>query len=68
LTCHAGTWLHKPTRYGYAWYLKGSSRRLASGPALKVKGSLRGRQVLCKVTGSNGTGSTTIPSKAIRAR
>jgi hypothetical protein len=68
LTCHAGTWLNKPTRYGYAWYVKGSNKKLASSSTLKVKASLRGRQVICKVTGSNATGSTTIPSKPLHAR
>jgi hypothetical protein len=67
LTCHAGTWANNPTSRSYGWYVKGHSKKLASSPKLKVQGSVRGHQVLCRVTARNTAGSKTASSRAIRA-
>jgi hypothetical protein len=67
LTCHAGTWANNPTSRSYGWYVKGHSKQLASSPKLKVERSLRGHQVLCRVTTRNTAGSKTASSRAIRA-
>jgi hypothetical protein len=40
----------------------------ASGRKLKVRRSLRGRKVACRVTATNAAGSTTASSEAVRAR
>lgn len=68
LTCHAGTWSQKPTSRRYRWYVKGHSRSVAAGHKLDVRRSLRGRQVVCRVTAHNAAGSGTASSRAIRAR
>src|SRR4051794_31614470 len=31
LTCHAGTWSHTPTSRRYQWFVKGRSKKVASG-------------------------------------
>lgn len=67
LTCHAGTWANQPTSRSYAWYVKGHSKKLASSSKLKVGRSLRGRQVVCRVTARNAAGSRTASSRPIRA-
>jgi hypothetical protein len=68
LTCHAGTWSNKPTSRGYRWYVKGHSKKLASGQKLNVRRPVRGHRVLCRVTATNAAGSATASSRAVRAR
>jgi hypothetical protein len=68
LTCHAGTWANQPTARSYGWYVKGRGKKLASSSKLKVRRSLRGRQVICRVTATNAGGSRTASSRPIRAR
>lgn len=68
LTCHAGTWANKPTSRSYAWYVKGHSKKVGSSSKLKVQRSVRGRQVVCRVTAKNAAGSRTATSRAVRAR
>jgi hypothetical protein len=67
LTCHGGTWSNQPTSRRYAWYVKGHGRKLASGSKLKVRHSLRGRKVLCRVTAANAAGRRSATSRAVRA-
>jgi hypothetical protein len=66
LTCHPGTWANKPTSRTYRWAV--GHKAVASGRKLKVRRSLRGRNVVCKVTATNAAGSAAASSPAIRAR
>jgi hypothetical protein len=68
LTCHAGTWSSTPTSLSYRWYVKGHSKKVASGRKLTVHRSLRGRMVDCRVTAQNAAGHKTASSRAVRAR
>jgi hypothetical protein len=68
LTCHAGTWSNAPTSRRYEWFVKGHSRRVASGSRLTVRRSLRGRKVDCRVTAANAAGRASASSQAVRAR
>jgi hypothetical protein len=68
LTCHPGTWSNAPASLGYRWYVKGHSRRIASGRKLRVRRALTGRRVLCRVTAANAAGRRTASSRAVRAR
>jgi hypothetical protein len=68
LTCHAGTWSNSPTSSRYQWFVKGHSRKVASGSKLTVGRPLRGRKVTCRVTAANAAGRTTASSQAVRAR
>jgi hypothetical protein len=68
LTCHAGTWSNAPTSLGYRWYRKGHSGSIASGRKLRVRRSLRGRMVSCRVTAANAAGHGAAASAAVRAR
>lgn len=68
LTCHAGTWSHKPTSRRYRWSVKGHSKKLAAGRKLRVRRSPRGRKVVCRVTARNAAGSRTASSRALCAR
>lgn len=67
LTCHAGTWSNQPTSRRYAWYVKGHGRKVAAGSKLKVRKSVRGRKMVCRVTAHNAAGSRTATSRAVRA-
>jgi hypothetical protein len=68
LTCHAGSWANQPTSRRYAWFVKGHGKKVASGGKLKVRRSLRGRKVVCKVTAANAAGAAIATSRAFRAR
>jgi hypothetical protein len=68
LTCHAGTWSNSPTSRRYQWFVKGHSRKVASGSKLTVRRPVRGRKVICRVTAQNAAGRTTASSQAVRAR
>jgi hypothetical protein len=68
LTCHPGTWANQPTSRAYRWSVKGRGKAVASGRTLKVRRSLRGRKLVCRVTASNAAGRATASSPAFRAR
>jgi hypothetical protein len=68
LTCHAGTWSNTPTSRRYQWFVKGQSKKVASGSKLPVRRPLRGRKVVCRVTAENAAGRTTASTRALRAR
>jgi hypothetical protein len=68
LTCHPGTWSNTPTTRRYGWFVKGHSKKVASGSKLKVRRPLRGRKVVCRVTAENAVGRTTASTRAVRAR
>jgi hypothetical protein len=68
LTCHAGTWSHKPASRTYRWYVKGRSRSVGSAQKLKAGRSVRGRKVVCRVTARNAAGATTVATRWVRAR
>jgi hypothetical protein len=68
LTCHAGTWSNSPTSRRYQWFVKGHSKKVASGGKLTVRRPLRGRKLTCRVTAQNAVGRTTASSRAVRAR
>jgi hypothetical protein len=68
LTCHGGTWSNHPASRSYRWYVRGHSKKVASGSQLTVRRSLRGRKVVCLVTAQNAAGRTTASSPAVRAR
>jgi hypothetical protein len=68
LVCSPGSWSNRPSRYSYGWLVDGKRKKGAGGRKLGVTRGVRGRKVQCAVTASNGTGSITATSPALRVR
>jgi hypothetical protein len=68
LVCSSGSWSNRPSRYSYRWLVDGKRKKGASGRKLGVTRAVRGHKVQCAVTASNGMGSITATSPALRVR
>jgi hypothetical protein len=66
LVCRPGTWANTPSGYSYGWLVNGRRKTGATGSKLRVTRSLRGRKVKCRVTASNGAGTASAVSRALR--
>jgi hypothetical protein len=56
LTCNTGTWGGSPA-FAFQWLLDGSAISGATNQTYAVTDGDRGKQLACRVTGSNGAGS-----------
>jgi hypothetical protein len=68
LVCDGGRWRARPAaKLSYAWLAGG--QRVAGGMrrTLAIKGGVRGKTVVCRVTATNKLGRSTATSRAVRA-
>jgi hypothetical protein len=68
LTCHPGSWSHKPTSRSYRWYVSGHGKKVGTGRKLAVRRSLRGDKLVCRVTAANAAGARSVTTRSVRAR
>jgi hypothetical protein len=66
LVCNRGRWSNGPTRFAYAWLVNGKTKKGARRRWLPITRGLLGRRVQCKVSASNGAGSSTMASRRYR--
>jgi hypothetical protein len=68
LVCSPGRWSGTAGGYSYAWLVGGKPMSGATARKVQVTRATRGHRVRCSVTASNGSGSTTAVSPAVRVR
>ena len=61
LTCHRGTW-RKALSYAFSWWVRGRRDSGATDETLPVTNGLKGRPLVCEVTGYNQAGRTAAAS------
>jgi 5-hydroxyisourate hydrolase-like protein (transthyretin family) len=66
LSCSHGLWSGNPTGYTYRWLRDGSEISGTGGGAYTVQGADQGHAISCRVTASNGKGSTSATSNAVQ--
>ena len=66
LTCSQGSWEHNPTSYAYAWLRDGGSISGQIGDTYEVQSADAGDEISCRVTATNGFGSTAATSSQLR--
>jgi hypothetical protein len=68
VTCQAGTWSGKPTRYAYRWLRGGRPIAGAVGRSYRVRARDVGSGVACRVVATSAAGSGTATSRGVRVR
>jgi hypothetical protein len=66
LRCSPGSWSDSPASFSYRWLTGGRQVHGANKSTLAVSKSLRGHQVRCAVTATNGAGAATALSRPLR--
>jgi len=66
LSCSQGLWSGNPTGYAYRWLRDGGEISGSANAAYTVQGADQGHAISCRVTASNGKGSTSATSNAVQ--
>ena len=66
LRCSPGSWSNSPASFSYRWLAGGHLVHGANKPTLAVSKSLKGHQVRCGVSATNGAGTATALSRPLR--